>query len=116
MAKTNEIFDFQLKEKFITFPQDYQLPNKDELRGKAYCKYHYSWNHNTNSCWSFKNIIQDSINKGILKFPKKKEVMVIDDDPFPPIASINIVVVDSREMLNAKKATRFSPSTRIRKA
>ena len=41
---------------------------------------------------------------------------MIDDDPFPPIASINIVAADLREMLNEKKATRFSPSTRIRKA
>ena len=29
------------------------------------------------------NIIQDMINKGILKFPTKNEVMVVDEDPFP---------------------------------
>ena len=34
VAKTTEIFDFLLKEKFITFPQDHQLPNKEELREK----------------------------------------------------------------------------------
>ena len=32
VTKTEEIF--LLKEKFITFPQDHQLPNKEELRGK----------------------------------------------------------------------------------
>ena len=32
-----------------TFSQDHQLPSKDELRGKVYCKYHNSWNHCTNS-------------------------------------------------------------------
>ena len=42
VEKTEEIFDFLLKEKFITFPQDHQLPNKVELRGKVYCKYHNS--------------------------------------------------------------------------
>ena len=31
-----EIFDFLHKEKFITFPQDHKLPNKDELSGKVY--------------------------------------------------------------------------------
>ena len=36
MTKTEEIFDFLLKKKFITFPQDHQLPNNDELRGKVY--------------------------------------------------------------------------------
>ena len=37
-----EIFDFLVKEKFITFPKDHRIPNKDKLRGKAYCKYHNS--------------------------------------------------------------------------
>ena len=31
-----------------------------------------SWNHGTNSYWSFKKIIQDIINKGILEFLEKK--------------------------------------------
>ena len=38
--KTEEIFDFLLKDKFITFPHDHQLPTKEQLRGKVYCKYH----------------------------------------------------------------------------
>ena len=68
VEKNGEIFDFLLKEKFITFPNDHQLPSKEEIKGKVYYKYHNSWNHSTNSCWSFKNIIQDMINKEILKF------------------------------------------------
>ena len=86
VAKTEEIFDFLVKEKFITFPKDHRIPNKDEQRGKAYCKYHNSWNHTTNACWGFRNVIQDRINKGILKFPDKKETMAIDEDPLPPVA------------------------------
>ena len=50
VAKTKEIFDFLVKEKFITFPADYRIPSNDELRGKTYCKYHNSWNHTTNAC------------------------------------------------------------------
>ena len=50
VAKIEEIFDFLVKEKFITFPKDHQIPNKDEQRGKPYCKYHNSWNHTTNAC------------------------------------------------------------------
>ena len=73
VAKTGE---FLVKEKFITFPQDHQLPNKEELRGKFYYKYHNSWNHITNSCWSFKNIIQDRVNKRVLKFLGDNKVMV----------------------------------------
>ena len=29
VAKTEEIFDFLVKEKFITFPKDHRIPNKD---------------------------------------------------------------------------------------
>ena len=165
-----------MKEKFTTFPQDHQLPSKDEIKGKVYYKYHNSWNHSINSYWSFKNVIEDSIKKKVTvkffgekevtvkfskekevtvkfskekevttnfpgekevtmkffgekevtrKFPKEKEVMVkpfggkevmmIDEDPFPPTASINIVATNWRAMLNAKKAGRFLPSDRVRK-
>ena len=84
MAETEE---FIVKEKFITFPHDHQLPSKNELRGKIYCKYHNFWNHSTNSCWSFMNVIQDRVNKEVtvhflrvkevaVKFLGEKEVMV----------------------------------------
>ena len=97
------------------FPQDHQLPNKKETNGKVYCKYHNSWNHNTNACWSFRNIIQNLINKGILKFPEKKDVMVIDEDPIPPVASVNIVAIGLKVVLKVKNDGRFSPNIRIRK-
>ena len=51
----------------------------------------------------------------IKKPPGEKEAMVIDENPFPPAASINITAIDSRAMLTAKKARRFSPSARVRK-
>ena len=35
VVKTEEIFDFLVKEKFITFPKDHRIPIKDELRGKT---------------------------------------------------------------------------------
>ena len=57
VAKLEKIFDFLVKEKFITFPKDLQIPNKDEPRGNTYCKYHNSRNHTTNACWSFRNVI-----------------------------------------------------------
>ena len=104
-----------MNEKFITFPQDHKLPSKEELRGKVYYKYHNSWNHCTNAYWSFRNIFQDWINKGILKFLEKNEAMVIDEDPIPLVASINVVATDLKAMLNAKNDERFSPKTNIRK-
>ena len=40
---------------------------------------------------------------------------MIDEDPFPPVASINIVAIDLRAVLNAKKDERFSLNAEIRK-
>ena len=40
---------------------------------------------------------------------------MINEDPFPPMASINIAATDLRPMLNAKKDERFTPNARIRK-
>ena len=40
---------------------------------------------------------------------------MIDEDPFPPVASVNIVTIDLRAVLNVKKDERFSPNARIRK-
>ena len=51
----------------------------------------------------------------MVKPPGGKEALMIDEDLFPPAASINIVATDSRAMLNEKKAGIFSPSARVRK-
>ena len=107
--KTKEIFDFLVKEKFITFHKDHWIHNKDELRGKAYYKYHNSWNHTTNVCWGLRNVIQNKINKGILKLPDKKETMVIDEDPFLPVASINTTSFNLRALIESKKEGKLSP-------
>ena len=41
---------------------------------------------------------------------------MIDEDPFPPVATFNIVATNLMAVLNAKKAGRFSPSGEIRKS
>ena len=51
----------------------------------------------------------------MVKPPRGKEAMMIDEDPFPPTASIIIAATNSRAKLIAKKAGRFSPSARVRK-
>ena len=43
------------------------------------------------------------INKGILKFPEKKKVMAINEDPFPPVASINTASFNLRALIESKE-------------
>ena len=51
----------------------------------------------------FKNVIHDRINKGMLKFPERKDAMLIEEDPFPPIATVNTIDADLRTFLDLKK-------------
>ena len=60
-------------------------------------------------------IIQDKINKGILKYPKKNEAMVVDEDSFLSLASVNIASTDLKATLNEKEDEKFSPNVKIRK-
>ena len=55
------------------------------------------------------------INKGILKFLEKKEAMVVDEDPFPPMGLVNIATTDLRAILNEKKDEKFYQRVKIRK-
>ena len=63
----------------------------------------------------FEEIIHDKINKGILKFLEKNEAMVVDEDPFPPVALVNINSTDMRAFLNESEDEKFSPNVKIRK-
>ena len=40
--------------------------------------------------------------------------MVVDEDPFPPVASVNIAATDLRAVLNEKEDEKFSPNVKIR--
>ena len=40
---------------------------------------------------------------------------MVDEDPFPPVASVNIAATDMRYFLNEKEDERFSPNVKIRK-
>ncbi|OMP06468.1 Retrotransposon gag protein [Corchorus capsularis] len=82
MSKTSDVFDFLFKAGMIKLPPGHKLPHADELRGKEYC-----------NCTVFRNIVQEKIERGILKFPKApKKEMGVDRDPFP--AAVNMVSVN----------------------
>lgn len=42
--------------------------------------------------WAFKSTPQKKIHKKVMKFPEKQELMAVDEDPLPSIASINVNV------------------------
>ena len=49
----------------------------------------------------------------MVKFPREKEAILIDEDTFPPVALINTISFDLKALMNSKKARDFPPSHRI---
>jgi len=58
---------------------NYTLPSADELKRKAYCKFHSSFSHATNDCNVFRRQVQSALNKGRLSLTE----MQVDKSPFP---------------------------------
>ena len=55
------------------------LPPLEELKRRAYCKFHNTFSHATNDCNVLRRQIQSAINEGRLVIPN----MQIDQNPFP---------------------------------
>ena len=62
-SKCDRIFDELLKFGYIRI--NYTLPSADELKRRAYCKYHNSFSHATNDCNIFRQV-QSTLNEGQL--------------------------------------------------
>ena len=52
VAKCDRIFDAMLKDKLIRI--SHTLPPFEELKQRAYCKFHNSFSHATNDCNVFR--------------------------------------------------------------
>lgn len=77
VSKGDRIFDELHKLGHIKI--SHVIPPVDELKKRAYCKFHNSYSHATNDCNVFRRQIQSAINEGRLKF-HDMEVM---KNPFP---------------------------------
>ena len=96
ITRAEEVFDALMADRMFRFALGHKIPPAEEIKGKDYCKYHNSWNHTTNNCITFRNDVQDRIDKGEFKFPDIKKAMGVDADPFPSNLAANVVSVDMR--------------------
>ena len=55
------------------------MPSVDELKRRAYCKYHNSFSHDTNDCNIFCRQVQSALNEGWLSLSDMQD----DKVPFP---------------------------------
>jgi hypothetical protein len=89
VGKCDKIFDELLKNGNIKI--NHTVPSADELKRRAYCKWHNSFSHATNDCNVFRRQIQSAINEGRLKFQE----MQVDTEPFP----INMIDFEGKKVL-----------------
>jgi hypothetical protein len=92
VGKCDKIFDELLKN--VNIKIDYTVPPVDELKRRAYCKWHNSFSHTTNDCSVFRRQIQSTINEGRLKFQE-------DTEPFP----MNVIDFEGKKFLIWPSAT-----------
>jgi hypothetical protein len=89
VSKCDKIFDELLKSGNIKL--NHTMPSVDELKRRAYCKWHNSFSHANNDCNVFRRQVQSAINEGRLKFQK----MQVDTEPF----SMNMINFDDKKVL-----------------
>ncbi|XP_052116406.1 uncharacterized protein LOC127746598 [Arachis duranensis] len=88
ILKSDQIFYMLLKDKQLILPEGRTLLSVKDLKGKPYCKFHQATSHLTNNnCVRFRDLIQEAIVEGRLKFDDGKKEMKVDADPFDTEAS-----------------------------
>ena len=94
VSKCDKKFDMLLQGKQIRLRGGHVFPSPEELRRKAYYKWHNSFSHATNDCNVFRRQVQSAINDGRLTFTDGDK-MKLDTDPFP----INVIEFEGKKML-----------------
>src|SRR5688572_21856038 len=77
ISKCDRIFDELLKHGHLKIT--HTMPPLEELKRKAYCKFHNNFSHATKDCNVFRRQVQSAINEGRLSFHE----MQVDKTPFP---------------------------------
>ena len=99
MEKADEIFDILYKANQLKIIGRHRFPSKEELKGRDYYKWHSTYTHATKSCVTFRNEVQDKIDRNVLKFPEiPQENMAVDADPFP-FVDVNTTSVDLSSLM-----------------
>lgn len=98
VSKIVKIFEYLFKERFIThpvhhyIPLGHYIPSTPKIKRKEQYRYYDVWTHLIVNYWI---VIQDRINKEILKFLEKlKETMQVDEHSFPFITNIQMTSYD----------------------
>src|SRR4051812_40301704 len=119
VTKCDEIFDLLVKDGQMIVPPNSKIPPLEQRKKRGFCKYHSFLGHKTSQCFLFRDLIQNALNDGRLKFADKTKIqMRVDTNPlniadasFCEVEDINMVeaseveVAETKSMFNGKQAT-----------
>ncbi|XP_058774418.1 uncharacterized protein LOC131648700 [Vicia villosa] len=99
ITKCDEIFNFLVKDGQMVLPPNIKIPPLEQRKKRGYCKYHNFLGHKISQCFLFRDLIQNAIKEGRLKFAQKgRNQMKIDANPlniadtnYPEPVEINMV-------------------------
>ncbi|XP_050890946.1 uncharacterized protein LOC127096419 [Lathyrus oleraceus] len=82
VTKCDEIFDLLVKYGQMIVPPNTKIPPLEQQKKRGFCKYHNFLGHKTSQCFLFRDLIQNAIKDGRLKFADRgKNQMKVDADP-----------------------------------
>src|ERR1044072_6373899 len=82
VTKCDEIFDLLVADGQIIVPKGLKIPPLDIRKKNDFCKYHNFLGYKSSQCVLFRDLVQDAIKEGRLKFcDKQKPPIKIDSDP-----------------------------------
>src|ERR1044072_2213563 len=68
VTNCDEIFDLLVADGQIIVPKGQKTPPLDIRKKKSFCKYHNFLGHKTSQCVLFRDLVQEAIKEGRLKF------------------------------------------------
>ncbi|XP_058784624.1 uncharacterized protein LOC131659452 [Vicia villosa] len=71
VTKCDEIFDLLVKDGQMVLPPNIKIPPLEQWKKRGYCKYDNFLGHKTSQCFIFRDLIQNAIKEGRLKFADK---------------------------------------------
>src|SRR4051812_34397704 len=90
ITKCDEIFDLLVKDGQMILPPNSKIPPLEQRKKRGFCKYHGFLGHKTSQCFLFRDLIQNAIKDGRLKFADKTKChMKVDTNPLN-IADTNL--------------------------
>ncbi|XP_058784282.1 uncharacterized protein LOC131659057 [Vicia villosa] len=82
VTKCDEIFDLLVKDGQMVIPPNTKVPPLEQRKKRGYFKYHNFLGHRTSQCFLFRDLIQNVIKEGRLRFGDKgKNQEKVDADP-----------------------------------